>query len=85
MIGGPASNLLYAVGIDSLQVTGKVEVGQGAHGVVLSDDGALAYVTNLAANTVSVVDTAKMQAVATIDVGTKPNGISHWHVSGGMP
>ncbi|MCK6533182.1 MAG: YncE family protein [Polyangiaceae bacterium] len=72
-------------GIDSLQVTGKVEVGQGAHGVVLSDDGALAYVTNLAANTVSVVDTAKMQAVATIDVGTKPNGISHWHVSGGMP
>ena len=85
LLGRPASNLLYAVDVEALQVTGKVEVGQGAHGVVLSDDGALAYVTNLAANTVSVVDTAKLQSVATIDVGTKPNGISHWHVSGGMP
>lgn len=85
LLGRPASNILFAVDVEGALVTGQAEVGQGAHGVVLSDDGALAYVTNLTANTVSVVDTAKLVSVATIDVGTKPNGISHWHVSGGMP
>ncbi len=85
LMGRPASNLLYAVDVEAAQVTGKAEVGKGAHGVVLSDDGALAYVTNLSANTVSVVDTAKLETIATVGVGTKPNGISHWHVSGGMP
>lgn len=83
--GRPASNRLYRVDVETAQVTGTVEVGRGAHGVVLSDDGALAYVTNLSDDTVSVVDTAKMSKVATVAVGTKPNGISHWHGDGGMP
>lgn len=52
---------------------------------MLSDDGSLAYVTTLSDSTVSVVDTKQMQSVGTIDVGTKPNGISHWHRTGGMP
>lgn len=85
LLGRPASNRLYAVDVEAATVIGTVEVGQGAHGVVLSDDGELAYVTNLTDNTVSVVDTAKMETVATVAVGTKPNGISHWHVSGAMP
>ncbi|MBI3201134.1 MAG: YncE family protein [Myxococcales bacterium] len=85
LMGRPASDLLYAVDIEAAQVTGKAVVGQGAHGVVLSDDGGLAYVTNLAANTVSVVDTTKLETIATVGVGTKPNGISHWHGNGGMP
>ncbi len=83
--GRPASNKLFRVDAAKLQISGAVEVGSGAHGVVVSDDGALAYVTNLADNTVSVVDTAGMKAIATVPVGTKPNGISHWHRSGGMP
>ncbi len=85
LLGRPASNRLYALDVEAAKVIGTVSVGQGAHGVVLSDDGGLAYVTNLADNSVSVVDTAKMETVTTIAVGTKPNGISHWHRSGGMP
>lgn len=85
LLGRPASNRLYALDVEAAKVVGTVSVGQGAHGVVLSDDGALAYVTNLSDNSVSVVDTAKMETVATIAVGTKPNGISHWHRNGAMP
>ncbi|MBI3204314.1 MAG: YncE family protein [Myxococcales bacterium] len=83
--GRPASNKLYAVDVGQAKVSGTVEVGSGAHGVVVSDDGALAYVTNVADDSVSVVDTAALSVVATISVGTKPNGISHWHRTGGMP
>lgn len=83
--GRPASNKLYAVDVAARKVSGTVEVGSGAHGVVVSDDGALAYVTNLGDDSVSVVDTASLKVVATVPVGTKPNGISHWHRSGGMP
>ncbi|MBK7583265.1 MAG: hypothetical protein IPI67_24110 [Myxococcales bacterium] len=85
LLGRPASNRLYAVDVDAAKVVGTIQVGQGAHGIVLSDDGGLAYVTNVSDDSVSVVDTAKMEAVATIAVGTKPNGISHWHRSGAMP
>ncbi|MBK7580133.1 MAG: hypothetical protein IPI67_08005 [Myxococcales bacterium] len=85
LLGRPASNRLYALDVEAAKVVGTVFVGQGAHGVVLSDDGGLAYVTNLSDNSVSVVDTAKMETVATIAVGTKPNGISHWHRNGAMP
>lgn len=52
---------------------------------MVSEDGAFAYVSNIADRSVSVVDTAARRAVATIEVGDKPNGIAHWHVSGGMP
>lgn len=83
--GRPASNKLYRIAVTEAQVTGSVDVGTGAHGVVVSDDGALAYVTNVSDDSVSVVDTLAMTAVATIPVGAKPNGISHWHSSGGMP
>jgi YVTN family beta-propeller protein len=83
--GRPASNELFRIAVDAATVTGTVRVGQGAHGVVVSDDGALAYVTNVADATVSVVDTAALSTIATIPVGDKPNGISHWHGSGGMP
>lgn len=83
--GRPASNKLYRIDVEAASVTGTVEVGQGAHGVVVSDDGALAYVTNIAEASVSMVDTAALSVVATVAVGTKPNGVSHWHGSGGMP
>ena len=81
----PASNKLYQIDIAAGTVAGNVQVGNGAHGVVVSEDGKLAYVTNVADNTVSVVDTGMLMTMATVPVGTKPNGVSHWHVSGGMP
>lgn len=85
LLDRPASNKLFEIDAESATVTATIEVGRGAHGVVASDDGLTAFVTNVADNTVSVVDTTARRAVATIAVGEAPNGISHWHVSGGMP
>lgn len=81
----PASNKLYVIDVESAVVTGSVDVGQGAHGVVVEEGGARAFVTNLVDGTVSVVDTASLTTTATIEVGEAPNGISCWHADGGMP
>lgn len=85
LMGRPASNKLFEIDIDTAAVTATVEVGMGAHGVVVSEDGSLVYVTNTLEDTVSVVDAATRQVTATIPVGDAPNGIAHWHITGGMP
>jgi YVTN family beta-propeller protein len=56
-------------------VLGEVTTGAGAHAIAFSDDGQTAYVTNQEAATVSVIDVAGRSVVATIEVGSKPNGI----------
>ncbi|WP_394841499.1 YncE family protein [Pendulispora brunnea] len=50
--------------------------GQGAHGVAFNGDGKTAYVSNQAANTVTVIDIASRTPIATINVGSKPNGMA---------
>ena len=49
--------------------------GAGAHGVVFNGDKRTAYVSNQSANTVSVIDVVSHQTIATIPVGSKPNGM----------
>jgi len=56
--------------------TQRIRTGSGAHGVVVGSDGSHAYVTNLYANSVSVIDVQTRKSVATIAVGAGPNGIS---------
>ncbi len=85
LLDRPASNKLYVVDVQDAAVIGTVDVGMGAHGVVVSEDGERAFVTNIVDGTVSVVDTVAQQVVETITVGAKPNGVSHLHVGGGMP
>ncbi|MFO0646483.1 MAG: YncE family protein [Polyangiales bacterium] len=85
LLDRPASNKLFEVDVRAGTVVATIEVGRGAHGVVVSDDGREAFVTNFADNTVSIVDTATRRAVATVAVGESPNGVAHWHVTGGMP
>jgi len=85
LLDRPASNRLYEVDVDSAAVVATVVVGQGAHGVVVEDEGRRAFVTNLEDGTVSVVDLERHESVGQIAVGLKPNGISHWHVTGAMP
>lgn len=84
LLDRPASNKAFEIDAKSATVTATIEVGRGAHGVVASDDGMTAFVTNVADNTVTVVDTVARRAVATIAVGEAPNGISHWRLTGGM-
>lgn len=83
--GRPASNKLYEIDMEAAAVLATVDVGMGAHGVVLSQDGARAYVSNAADNSVSVVDTAARSVLSAVSVGTKPNGIGYWYEMGGMP
>lgn len=85
LLDRPASNKLFEIDARAATVTATIEVGRGAHGVVLSEDGQMAFVTNTADDTVSMVDLAARRSVATIAVGDAPNGIAHWHVTGGMP
>lgn len=56
--------------------TQQIPVGSGAHGVVVGTDGRHAYVSNLYANSVSVIDVQTRRSVATVPVGAGPNGIS---------
>jgi YVTN family beta-propeller protein len=53
----------------------QITTAAGAHGIIFSTDGATAYVTNQFANSVSVIDVKKHEVVATVPVGTKPNGL----------
>jgi YVTN family beta-propeller protein len=80
-----ASDKLYEIDAESASVVATIGVGEGAHGVVVSDEDDRVYVTNTSASTVSVVDAAQRRTLATIPVGRAPNGIAHWHAGGGMP
>jgi YVTN family beta-propeller protein len=55
---------------------GNITTGADAHAIAFIADGSKAYVTNQGANTVSVIDVATHAVTATINVGTKPNGIA---------
>lgn len=83
--GRPASNKLYFVDVQTLEVTGSVTVGEGAHGVVAQGD--RAYVTGIRDGSLTAVDLTTRTVVATarFDAGSSPNGVSVWTPSGGTP
>ena len=51
-------------------------VGDSPFLVAVAPDGKHAYVTNLASNNVSVIDTARDTVAATIPVGSNPVGVA---------
>lgn len=57
-------------------VVATIPSGTGAYGVTVAPDGKTAYVTNLGAGTVSVIDTTTGKVTATITVGSGPNGVA---------
>ncbi|MBY0425161.1 MAG: YncE family protein [Cytophagales bacterium] len=54
---------------------GEFATGAGAHAIAFIENGMTGYVTNQAANTVSVIDVMNHIETKKIMVGTKPNGI----------
>lgn len=72
----PTNNQIYKIDIASNQVVKRYTWWQAPHGVVVSPDGKIAYITNLLSDTVSVIDTTTDMVTDTISVGKKPNGIS---------
>ena len=81
----PVSNKVFVIEIPNAKVTDTIEVGNKAHGIVVSKDGKTAYVTNSIDNTVSLIDVASQKVTRTVPVGKGPNGISYWFKTGGMP
>lgn len=70
------SNSVSKIDLSSQKVVATVETGDGAHGVVISKDNKIIYVTNMFGNTVSVIDNDKNEVIGTIKVGNTPNGIT---------
>ncbi|WP_300658342.1 cytochrome D1 domain-containing protein [Hydrogenophaga sp.] len=64
------------IDLQSFKVAKIVVTGAGAHGVVVDRDGRFAYVTNIYANSVSVLDVTERRVTKTVPVGKSPNGIS---------
>ncbi len=74
----PVSNKVFVIDIATAKVTNTIEVGNKAHGVVISKDGKTVFVTNSLDNTVSIIDVATQKVTSTVPVGKRPNGISYW-------
>lgn len=82
----PVSNMLYRIDLATSTVDKVIPVGQGPHGVVVTQDGSRAFITDLVSNEVSVVDTKTNQELIRVPVGKRPNGISVWSQDlGGTP
>ena len=81
----PVSNKVFVIDISNAKVISTIQVGNKAHGVVVSKDGTTVYETNSIDNTVSIIDVTTQKVIATIPVGKGPNGISYWFETGGMP
>ena len=59
------------------EVARTLKTASGAHGVSVSADGAFVFVTNIADDSVSVIDVARQEVVGSVPVGDRPNGIVH--------
>jgi YVTN family beta-propeller protein len=70
------SHSVTKVDLATKQVSATIETDNGSHGVVTSPDNNFTYVTNMFANTVSVIDNSQNKVIKTIKVGKTPNGIS---------
>jgi len=66
----------YTFGGSAWNSQGSIATGADAHAIAFTADESLAYVTNQGANTVSVIDVATHAVIATINVGSKPNGVA---------
>lgn len=65
------------IAVTSGSVIDTVTAGMGAHGVSISADGTMAFVTNVIDGSLSVIDTVTHEVLATHAVGSGPNGVSY--------
>lgn len=55
----------------------SLATGAGAHAIAIAPGGSRAWVSNQADDSVSVIDTATREVVATVAVGAAPNGLAY--------
>jgi len=71
------ADTVSVIDVASGKVVDTIRTGMGAHGVVVSGDGAWVFVTNIVDATVSAIEVATGKVVATFSVGHGPNGITY--------
>ena len=68
---------ISVINTDSGEVTDVITAGDAPFGIAIAPDGHYAYVTNVGADTVTVIDLTDNNAIITsIDVGDEPHGIA---------
>lgn len=67
---------LSVIDPESLEVIDEVKAVQNPHWILFSPDGRYGFATNWGANSISVIDIAAREQVATARVGLNPNGIA---------
>jgi YVTN family beta-propeller protein len=70
------ANTVSVIDTATNRVTATIVTDKGAHGVVVSDDGQRAFITNTFADTVSVIDTATHKVLRSVKVGKAPGGVT---------
>jgi YVTN family beta-propeller protein len=75
-VGNFKDNTVSVIDTRTGTVTGTVPVASGPHGMGVSADGRVVYVTGDASSSMSVIDTATDRVVATIEVGKSPHGVA---------
>jgi len=75
-VTGFGSEEVCGLRIPGAERIGCIRTGKKPHGIALSRDGSLLYVSNEGENTVAVVGTMDMRVIATVAVGQRPNQIA---------
>ena len=70
------SDEVSLIDADTMRVTAVLVTGAGAHGVAIEPSGRQAFVTDVWAGDVAVIDLAARRVVDRIQVGGEPNGIT---------
>jgi YVTN family beta-propeller protein len=76
-----ASSGVTIIDVEKRAIAGRIVTGAGAKTIAFSDDGALAFVANERAGTLSVVDAKKLVTVKDIPVGKRPIDVAYSPVS----
>jgi YVTN family beta-propeller protein len=71
-VGLDGSPTVAVIGRGDKPKINTVNVGEGLHHISFTPDGKFAVVTNTAANTISVIDTASLKRLADVKVGNTP-------------
>lgn len=75
--GDDTGTTVSVIDTQTFTVVKTVETDRGAHGIVIEPTGRHAYITNVYADDVAVLDLDELAVVARVAVGAKPNGVSY--------
>lgn len=78
LMGRALSDKMFELDPQTGAAKATITVGRSPRGLVLSEDGKLAYTANLYDGNISVVDLATRKVVASVVTGTAPHGIGVW-------